>query len=574
MTGSDAPARRFPTETHPVTGGEVESNSGAAADPDRIIDRITDGLSDNGISGQRTEQYGGLDWNEEQTRELIRDTFGHSKRSEPSLPGFGPDGHGENARDDCGDANPMICNSCARSVSIGRTCGQLVCARCGVAWIRDSSIQKTAKTIRIRKEKNRQLTPNCNTHHQIISPPPEWWYDLASAGLCLEDAYELTDQIVADIIDEMRGCGVVVRHSYRGTDDAGDLRDPDQGDMGLWKELINQGRAWWSDVRDELAWQPHYHCILASDFLAGDGFSDVVQNHTGWVIHRIVDEEGKSLASDSAVARAMTYALSHGDIVVNDSANNQSQAFYAGYVQGDEGSRSPWNDLAPSPVDLEFADAAVQDAAETVLGLYSGTTECGKELPAVADANELAYRILQELYGDDAERPARDSPAEEAVLAHVVEGNLSVHASTDSSGILQDLAVDEAWSDLSRPGAATIAPTMSTSSTSSRSPRGSLPIDYGEGDCELDCCRDESSHLFPHGDGPPSEPEECDGTLIPLQEARRRGLLEDDEWLDAAPYGEEARSADAEWDDDLPNWRVRPEASSSIGADNGRSAIG
>jgi hypothetical protein len=102
----------------------------------------------------------------------------------------------------------------------------------------------------------------------------------------------------------------------------------------------------------------------------------------------------------------------------------------------------------------------------------------------------------------------------------------------------------------------------------------SLSIDYGEDDCELDCCGNESSHLFPHGDGPPPEAEECDGTLIPLQEARRRGLLEDDAWLDAAPYGEEARQADAEWGDDLPDWRIGPEASSSIGADNGRSAIG
>jgi DNA-directed RNA polymerase subunit RPC12/RpoP len=121
---------------------------------------------------------------------------------------------------------------------------------------------------------------------------------------------------------------------------------------------------------------------------------------------------------------ATTYTVSHGDIIVNDGGNNRSASFYAGYVQSDDGPRSPWNDLAPSTVDLEFADAAVRDAAERVLGLYSGTTECGKELPAVADANELAYRILQELYGDAAERPERDSAAEEAVLEHVVQGNL------------------------------------------------------------------------------------------------------------------------------------------------------
>jgi len=440
-----------------------------------------------------------------------------------------------------------------------------VCSRCGAAWTRDAAIQKSAKLSRIRKEKNRAMTPNCNTHHQIVSPPPEWWYDLADAGLSLDEAYEVTDEIVADVVDEMRGCGVVVRHSYRGLNDDGEMREHDQGDMGMWKELINQERGWWGDVRDELAWQPHYHCILAADFLAGDGFTDVVQYDTGWVIHRITGEDNKSLPNDAAVARALTYSLSHGDIIVNDEANNRAADFYAGYADG----RSPWNDLAPTSVDYEVADRNVRDAAETVLGLYSQTTECGKELPVVADQNELAYRILQEIWGDDAERPERDGPEQEAILGHLVEGNISARVQTGSSGRVKEVAVDGTRSDLSRP----VSTPASSSGSSTSAGVGRLLIDYGD-EGELGCCRDEVSHLDPHDHANDQEPDECDGSIIPLAEARRRGLLEDNEWLDAAPYGDEARAADDEWDDDLPSWDIGPDDVIALGADNSRRAVG
>jgi hypothetical protein len=66
-----------------------------------------------------------------------------------------------------------------------------------------------------------------------------------------------------------------------------------------------------------------------------------------------------------------------------------------------------------------------------------------------------------------------------------------------------------------------------------------------------------------HDDG--NGDQECDGTLIPLEEARRRGLLEDDDWCADAPHVEEARDADREWPDDLDPWRTSSPGT-SIGA--------
>lgn len=292
---------------------EYSSESGHRAKPGRVIDKIYSKLEKVGVQleGDRPE---GLDWNNEEHRDMVLSRFEENadgELDESLLPGFGPDGWANNARDDCGEKHPFVCEECGNDAYYGRTCGQSVCARCAVAWTRDSGKKKTAKVRRIRIEKN-QNTPGKELqklHHQIISPPLGWWFDLARGGYTLEKARETTKEVVKWILSEMRAQGIVAMHPYRGKkEDGGLTEDVSEMDIGEWKERLFNGRVFWNDVREELAWQPHYHCVVVSDWLKGDGFTDKIEAATGWVIHRITREtdDGRtvSLETDGDMAKA------------------------------------------------------------------------------------------------------------------------------------------------------------------------------------------------------------------------------------------------------------------------------
>ena len=195
-----------------VTDSDEESTwsgeSGRRADSDRIIGTIERKLArlDVETISDEPEQREFWSWNNPRSRKEVRDTFGNFYQQESLLPGFGPAGYGNNAHEDCGEAYPFLCSSCEQTVEFGRTCSQLVCMRCGVAWIRDSAIKKTAKLRRLRIEKNQHTSDkeHQKIHHGVISPPLAWYRDLAKAGYSLEEANDITKEIVKEILDELR----------------------------------------------------------------------------------------------------------------------------------------------------------------------------------------------------------------------------------------------------------------------------------------------------------------------------------------------------------------------------------
>ena len=143
-----------------MTDSDEESKwsgeSGRRADPDRVIDVIERTLArlDVNTVSDDPEQHQFWSWSNPRSRAEVREAFaGDFRQQESLLPGFGPAGYANNARDDSGEAYPFLCNSCGQTVEFGRTCSQSVCMRCGVAWIRDSAIKKTAKVRRLRIEK-------------------------------------------------------------------------------------------------------------------------------------------------------------------------------------------------------------------------------------------------------------------------------------------------------------------------------------------------------------------------------------------------------------------------------------
>lgn len=521
--------------------------SGHKADAGAIIERIESKLEKIGINSENAADPRALNWDNPDHRRRVREKFADSGASESLLPGFGSDGHASNARNDCGDPHPFVCDSCGHQVDFGRTCGQSVCARCAVAWCRDLAINKSAKVRRVRKEKHHH-TPSQEhqkLHHQIISPSLGWFFDLATAGYSLEEAQEITREIVKDILSEMRAQGVLVRHSYRGADDDGSIAS-ESDDQGEWKQRLFSGRNWWNDVRDDLAWKPHYHCVVVADYLKGGELTERVERETGWVIHRIADDRNVSLKNDGAMARALTYSLSHADIMVRDDGHNRSAVWEVGAFQGDAIKSS--GRFSAKPSDLDWADRVVREAATTVLGLAGGTTECGVTIPAVDDPDELARRVIAELYPADDRRNDVD---EDLVLHHVAEGNIGVDVTTSSGGggsvTVTDAFGDPIGADGWSGGNLPDVPNVPLVEAADEPIATVADVDDDHDDCDHDDRDDQEGGA----DGC-----ECDGQLVPLGEARRRGFLDDDEWCRDAPHVDEARDADREWPDDLEPWRA------------------
>jgi len=544
--------------------------SGTQAEAHRIIDRIDSELEDVGVTLRGQSPPKQLNWDDPDDRALIRRKFEENAgrrvgEQESILAGFGERGRGGNARGDCGDPHPFLCDSCANAVNFGRTCSQSVCARCGVAWCRDAGIKKTAKLRRVRKEQHRHTPDHEHQkfHHQVISPNAGWYYCLARAGFSMEEAQDLTQSVVKEILDEMRGQGLLVRHSYRGKNEDGSLRS-DHDDRGFWQQVLNSGRDFYGDVRDQLAWKPHYHCVVVADRLKTfqDDFTERIEDKTGWVLHRISNDDGISIPNDGAMASVVTYTLSHGDIMVRKDANNRSAVWEVGSFEGDPIRSS--GRFSAQPADLDWAESVVQRVAKKTLGLYSATTDCGEDLPAVEDPDQLAKNILEDMYPEDPE--GRSRVATDAVLHHLSEGNIEAEVSTLHGGGGNVTVTSTAGQLPNSPdgltGSAGALPWstagVATAVSADGGEEATEPIVDGDDvDEETECtCGENHASGHDHDDDEPEHAEECDGTLIPLEEARRRGLLDDDEWLDSAPNADEAREADREWPDDLDPWRT------------------
>lgn len=520
----------------------MSPQSGRGADPENIIEMIHRTEQRAGYRGGENRSKG-LDWNSEHDRKMVLEKFRENgDLDKPLLPGFGQNGRGSTARDDCGDAYPFGCPDCGNTAEIGRTCAQSVCARCGAAWARDAAIQKTAKIRRVRKEKHQMASEHQKTHHEVISPRLDWFYILARDGYTLEEAMETTREVVKCILDEQAAQGIVAAHPFRGKKDDGSVKS-EEDDRGAWKERLNSNRKFYGDVRDELAWMPHYHAIVVSDFLRGDGFADVLEDKTGWVVHRIADDDGISLANDSAMARATTYTISHAEIRVNPDGNNRSSIWEVGSIDGNPIKSSP--QFTPQQHDINWADSAVRSFSQKILGLRSTTTDCGAELPAVDDPDELAREVLDRMFPN---RKRRDEDVStDTVLYHISEGNIQVDVTT-SDGDVEELSVRDAFGDpvpdagWGSPGDLPAAPTAPVAVD------GGSAVMAVQEENDDDCSCDQD-----HGN---EEDSECDGTLRPFNELRERGLLEDEDWLNTVPHADQALETHREWPDDLEPWRT------------------
>lgn len=284
--------------------------------------------------------------------------FDHPGRlPEMRLPGFGSE------REDCGEDLPHFCEDCGSTTTFGRTCYQSDCPRCASAWCRRRSVEVVWRLMSLLKLKLSKTMGNQWFHHVVVSPPKGWIADVDAEDY--DSAKEAGFHVVRDLMRELGIEGVAVYHPYRGEHEG-----PGEDDQGEWKERLFSERDWKGDVKDELVFSPHFHVIGVAPFVAGQGLTKGLYDETGWIVHRIADEDsGRSIDGDRAMVRATTYCLSHAGLYQD--SNGDTQAAYR-YYGSDLNSG-----LTSSEETKQWAKVTTREEAWKVLGIPTPTLVCG-----------------------------------------------------------------------------------------------------------------------------------------------------------------------------------------------------
>ena len=300
------------------------------------------------------------------------------------LPGFGE------PYPDCGEDIVHFCDQCADIVGVGRTCDRSVCERCAQSWVLDPAIQVTAKadsTARLMSSKLGGVS--VKKHHVVISPPDDWY-------LAASEPLDKTFEVIKEILAATGAEGASFYHGWAGNEEQ-------DTDIGQWKERLFAGRDWETDVRQELMPRPHFHLLVVCPFFPGQSVTDRVHSETGWVIHRVADEEtGGSLDSLKKFAKAATYCPSHTSIDTRGDGYNRAQIRKFG---------STWHDASVYDNQLRKAEYAVRSVAPKTLGIPAREIRCESTGGDSEDGIELLdeYTSSSDLDDDHDDHDCGDS---------------------------------------------------------------------------------------------------------------------------------------------------------------------
>lgn len=429
--------------------------------------------------------------------------------------------------DDCGDERAHICEDCGNVVGIGRTCKEWDCERCWKAAVLRAADGRqrdnagiVARLEALRKEQYATTPENVNPkfHHFVISVPDLW----APAA---DDPVERSIEVIKDWLDELGVQGFLFAHPWRGEEEVnphaeepepepvpsyqgaifddepafkpGVATDQSADDRDQWKQRLSADREWQGDVRDELRLSWHFHVIGVGDFVKGDGLTDVVEDQTGWVMHRITREDSSvSIYDLDAAARAVMYCLSH--TAIYDTPAGTRRALYRHHGRDLDG------------IDVydktdRAAMIACRKAAPKVLGMQARDLLCDVAYPSVEDV--------------DGQAPDGVSATDAA--------SATAQAAASSDGPPVDALPETHAGELP---------------TSADVGVGELPDDGNDGG---------SGRSTLYVDGKRIEYEPCNGALLDV--ALAGDLVDDADWLAAAMYADDAVEAfeafveDADW---------------------------
>jgi hypothetical protein len=286
------------------------------------------------------------------------------------LPGFGDE------LDDCGDEIPHFCADCGHHFAVGRTCRRSVCSRCATSWVVDRAASVVGKLDATARMMSSARDCAIYKHHVVVSPPEDWFLEAS-------DPLSRTFEVISELLRAMDAEGVAIYHPFSGDDDV-------QDDRGEWKKRLFSGRNWEGDVKDELESRPHFHLLVAARHIPGGDVSRLLHEKTGWILHRIADEDtGRSIDDLEDLARAAAYSLSHVGIDTDDELN-QAQYRYFG---------STLHDATVFESIEREADHAVRKVAPDVLGIASDKVACVNEV-AESEVSDRSNATLDNLDDD------------------------------------------------------------------------------------------------------------------------------------------------------------------------------
>lgn len=291
--------------------------------------------------------------------EPLRGQFKNSILPQGKLPGFGE------PLENCGDFIPEsmhFCGDCYDVKQFPRNCYRYDCPEHALHAVRRRAAGSSdgagigPQLDGIRRFLNANRGPNQHFHHLTFEPPVDFFWEA-------DDPLERFKDVVRELMDILGVQGVACYHPFKG-DHEGD----DSDDRGEWQQRLGNRQDWIGDVRDELKPKGHMHVICVAHKVDLEDIGDVY-DETGWVIKRITKSEDSniSIEDDEAMARAVTYALSHSMVYETESGQRRLAAWMKG---------PDVNHVTPTERNKWRMKGIVRSEAETTLDVPAPSFEC------------------------------------------------------------------------------------------------------------------------------------------------------------------------------------------------------
>lgn len=432
------------------------------------------------------------------------------------------------ARDDCGEDRPAFaCDSCGRPVYVGRTCGSPACERCWAAAVKKKLTRYSGKLARHKwLQYDRGDGRNVDYNHVIASLP--------SVRVDSEQPIQRVLKIVQEIL--RRNWGIEdfawiyherrIKKEYRK-----DLLDhpgeDGEGDMS-WKDVLT------AEEREKYTYYaPHFHLFFPAYRRQFDySVSEAVEERTGWLFHRVEDDDNISIEDLDDLVHQMTYCLSHAHVGTNGPRTELSTGL-KGELHNLDPAHSKENEILSS-----FCAAAPKLLGVQFANLNQAT--CEAEVPVDGDDDQDGAREADRDGAGD--RPDRDGDQEADRADHAGGGGGGGGGSGHDPRSLSPSSAREFdhpddWAD-------------------------DLPSRAGQSESTVEAAPGETDDVDGEPDAPAAdEVQECGGALEPMHEAKH--LLEDAEWCQQAEHVDglqvaveeyERRREDADEDDEDRPW--------------------
>jgi len=158
------------------------------------------------------------------------------------LPGFGESGP------KCGVWYPdNVCNECGHVDMNAHKCGRRTCPECWAMWAKEASVRAT-----VRVQGFRYVHDFKQVVHATVSP--------TEGDIMTEREFYKGKKKAAEMAQEkgFKGCAVVA-HPWRVTDDAKEMYNAVDRDVGIWVWLRREFAE--PEIQELIYWSPHYHII-------------------------------------------------------------------------------------------------------------------------------------------------------------------------------------------------------------------------------------------------------------------------------------------------------------------------